>query len=83
MQPRVVLVHGLIEVLIHVREDRTGKAIGCLLYTSELVSIGLAVHRILGAHLEDEVELLFAADAVGIVDVAIGWSCKSNRTCYP
>lgn len=28
MQPRVVLVHGLIEVLIHVREDRTGKAIG-------------------------------------------------------
>ena len=28
MKPRVVLVHGLIEVLIHVREDRTGKAIG-------------------------------------------------------
>ena len=28
MQPRVVLVHGLIEVLIHVREDRTGKAVG-------------------------------------------------------
>ena len=28
VQPRVVLVHGLIEVLIHVREDRTGKAVG-------------------------------------------------------
>ena len=39
---------------------------------AELVSVGLAVHRILGAHLEDEVELLFAADAIGVVDVAVG-----------
>ena len=30
------------------------------------------MHRILGAHLEDVVELLFAADAIRIVDVAIG-----------
>ena len=36
-----------------------------------LVGIGLAVHRVLGAHLEDVVEL-FAGDAVRIMDVAVG-----------
>ena len=39
---------------------------------AELVSIGLAVHGILRAHLEDEVQLLVGDHAVGIVDIAIG-----------
>ena len=39
---------------------------------AELVSIRLAVHRILGAHLEDVVELLFGDNAIGVMDVAVG-----------
>ena len=40
--------------------------------TAELVSIGLAVHRILGAHFQDEVQLLLGDNAVGIVNVTVG-----------
>ncbi len=43
---------------------------------AELVSIGLAVHRILRAHLEDVVEL-FAGDAVRIMDVAV----RAGKVC--
>ena len=46
---------------------------------AELVSIGLAVHGILSAHLEDEVQLLIGDNAIGIVDVAIG-TCEVGNS---
>ena len=39
---------------------------------AEVVGIGLAVHGILGTHLQNEVQLLLGVDAVGIVDIAVG-----------
>ena len=39
---------------------------------AELVSIRLAVHRVLGTHLKDEVELFVGDDAVRIMDIAVG-----------
>ena len=39
---------------------------------AKTVGIGLAVHGILGTHLQNEVQLLLGVDAVGIVDIAVG-----------
>ena len=65
-----VVLHGGGHIHIHVRGAPvlgTGHELA-----AEVVGVGLAVHGILGTHLQNEVQLLLGVDAVGIVDIAIG-----------
>ena len=65
-----VVLHGGGHIHIHVRGAPvlgTGYELA-----AEVVGVGLAVHGILGTHLQNEVQLLLGVDAVGIVDIAVG-----------
>ena len=65
-----VVLHGGGHVHVHVLH---APALGAgHELAAELIGIGLAVHGILGAHLQDEVQLLRGDDAVGIVNIAVG-----------